>query len=139
MKFRNIILSAVMSVVMLGSCSSTQKTSETAVSSEPTTKQNVVFDADSAFSFVKAQCDFGARVPNTVAHRRCGDYLVAKLQGYGANVIVQEPVLTAYDGTKLNARNIIGEFAPDATRRLLLLAHWDCSFLRSVVSGSSMT
>lgn len=126
MKFRNIILSAVMSVVMLGSCSSTQKTSETAVSSEPTTNQNVVFDADSAYSFVKAQCDFGARVPNTEAHRRCGDYLVAKLQGYGANVIVQEPVLTAYDGTKLNARNIIGEFVPDATRRLLLLAHWDC-------------
>ena len=120
-----MILSAVMSVIMLGSCSSTQKSSDTSVKND-VVAERVEFNADSAYSFVKAQCDFGARVPNTEAHRRCGDYLVAKLQSFGANVIVQEPVLKAYDGTKLNARNIIGEFAPEASRRVLLLAHWDC-------------
>ena len=49
-----------------------------------------------------------------------------KLEKYGANVIVQSTILTAYDGTKLNARNIIGEFSPEKKRRILLLAHWDC-------------
>ena len=29
------------------------------------------FDADSAFSFVKAQTDFGPRVANTPAHKAC--------------------------------------------------------------------
>ena len=126
MKAKNIILSLALSAVMLGSCSSTNNSKETTTIKNEPVKESIVFNADSAYSFVKAQCDFGARVPNTEAHRKCGDYLVKKLQGYGANVITQEPILTAYDGTKLKARNIIGEFVPNASRRILLLAHWDC-------------
>ena len=125
MNARNIVLSAVLSAVMLGSCSSTHKSSGNASVENDTVTVVRKFDGDSAYAFVKAQCDFGARVPNSVAHRRCGDYLIDKLKSYGANVIVQSPVLTAFDGTKLNARNIIGEFAPENTRRILLLAHWD--------------
>lgn len=122
-KFFFIIL---LSVIMLGSCSSTNKNDSKSANdaAKPTTK--VVFNADSAFNFVKRQCDFGPRVPNSDAHRRCGDYFINTLTGYGANVIVQSPQLTAYDGTILNARNIIAEFAPEKKRRVLLLAHWDC-------------
>ena len=32
-----------------------------------------VFNADSAYSFVEAQVAFGPRVPNSDAHRACGD------------------------------------------------------------------
>lgn len=123
---RNILFSALLSAVILGSCSSTQKSSEKTTTDNDTITQTMVFNADSAYSFVKAQCDFGPRVPNTEAHRRCGDYLIDRLTTYGANVIVQEAVLTAYDGTPLQARNIIGEFAPEKERRILFLAHWDC-------------
>lgn len=111
---------------MLGSCSSTPKKEVQPVQTEKNTAPAMDFNADSAYAFVKAQCDFGSRVPNTKAHRQCGDYLAGKLAEYGANVIEQEPVLTAFDGTKLQARNIIGEFAPENKRRILLLAHWDC-------------
>ena len=38
------------------------------------------FKADSAFAYVKVQVDFGPRVPNTKAHRECGDYLISKLK-----------------------------------------------------------
>ena len=34
-------------------------------------------------------------------------------------------ILTAYDGTKLEARNIIGSFDPENSKRVLLFAHWD--------------
>ena len=38
------------------------------------------FSADSAFSYVKRQTDFGPRVPNTDAHRRAGDWIAATLR-----------------------------------------------------------
>ena len=84
------------------------------------------FNADSAYAFISAQCDFGPRVPGTKAHRLAGDYLAGKLRGYGATVTEQRMKLTTFDGTEIDARNIIGEFNASASRRILLLAHWDC-------------
>jgi hypothetical protein len=50
---------------------------------------------------------------------------VGELRRFGAEVYVQEMVLTAYDGTRLPCRNIIGAFNPEVKRRVLLFAHWD--------------
>jgi glutaminyl-peptide cyclotransferase len=83
------------------------------------------FNADSAYAFVKQQVDFGPRVPNTAAHKQCGDYLVATLKKYGFAVTEQAFTATTYDGKALNARNIIGSFNPEAGKRILLAAHWD--------------
>ncbi len=83
------------------------------------------FNADSAYSYIQAQADFGPRVPNTAAHRACGDYLAGKLQQFGAKVYNQYADLMAYDNTLLKARNIIGAYNPDSRRRVLLCAHWD--------------
>ncbi len=83
------------------------------------------FDADSAYQYVKSQVDFGPRVPNTAAHKACGEYLANKLEQFGAKVYNQQVDLTAYDGTLLKARNIIGAFNPEAKKRILLLSHWD--------------
>lgn len=83
------------------------------------------FHADSAYRYVKEQVDFGPRVPNTAAHRACGDYLIARLRQFGAKVYVQEADLVAYDNTILKGRNIIGAYNPDSRRRVLLCAHWD--------------
>ena len=83
------------------------------------------FNADSAYMFVKRQVDFGPRIPNSVAHIECGDYLVTKLKEFGAEVIEQKTTLKTYDGTELNARNIIGVYNPENKKRILLFAHWD--------------
>jgi Zn-dependent M28 family amino/carboxypeptidase len=83
------------------------------------------FNADSAYYFVKTQVDFGARVPNTEAHRQCAAYLSQTLKRFGAEVIEQRAVLTAFNGDKLNAVNIIGSFNPGSSNRVLLFAHWD--------------
>lgn len=84
-----------------------------------------VFYADSAYAFVQKQVDFGPRVPGTPEHAACAEYLSNKLESYGAEVIVQEATVTAYDGTQLPMKNIIGQFQPENKRRLLLFAHWD--------------
>ena len=83
------------------------------------------FCADSAFAHIAAQCSFGPRVPNSEAHRRCGDYIAATFRRYGATVGEQRADLTAYDGTVLKARNIIASYNPEADVRLLVCGHWD--------------
>lgn len=83
------------------------------------------FDADSAYQYVKAQVDFGPRIPNTAEHVACGNYLAKKLEEYGAKVTNQYADLTAYDGKILKARNIIGAYKPDLKKRVALFAHWD--------------
>ena len=84
-----------------------------------------VFNADSAFKFVKAQVDFGPRVPNSMAHQKCGDYLINSLKQFGLTVNVQSFDAKAYDGTYLKLRNIIASINPEAGQRILLAAHWD--------------
>ncbi len=83
------------------------------------------FNADSAYHFIEKQVSFGPRVPNTEAHRQCGDYLAEKLQEYGAKVEEQTFEAEAFDGTMLNLRNIIGTYRPKQQKRILLAAHWD--------------
>lgn len=119
------IIIAVTAVFSLVACSSAQKTTTSGDESADVSAP-VQFEGDSAFAMVKAQCDFGPRVPGTVAHRKAGDFLVAKLAEYGANVIEQKGNVTTFDGVTLEARNIIAEFNAEAERRILLLAHWDC-------------
>jgi Zn-dependent M28 family amino/carboxypeptidase len=84
-----------------------------------------VFNADSAYSFIKAQVDFGPRVPGTPAHAKCADYLVKKLQGYGFNVTVQNGTVRTYDKKQFNLKNIIAVFNPGAQSRIMLASHWD--------------
>ncbi len=83
------------------------------------------FSADSAYANVAAQVAFGPRVPNSAAHRACGDYLIAELTRRGLEVTVQEGKVRAYDGTLLDMRNIVGSYKPEAAERILLYAHWD--------------
>ena len=83
------------------------------------------FSADSAYAHIATQVGFGPRVPNSPGHVACGDWIVDRLEQYGADVTVQEARVTAFDGTKLDIRNIFGAFNPSERRRILLYAHWD--------------
>ena len=129
--YNKILLSFlfIASVILLASCNSCQsnKSANQAASvNEPSyTQLSPNFNSDSAFLYIKEQVDFGPRVPNSAAHLECGDYLVSKLNEFGADVTEQKVVLKTYDGISLNARNIIGVYNPDQKKRVLLFAHWD--------------
>ena len=85
----------------------------------------VRFIADSAFATIKAQCDFGPRVPNSEAHRRCGDYIAARFKALGLEVTEQKASLTAWDGNVLQTRNIIAAYRPELTDRIIICTHWE--------------
>ena len=83
------------------------------------------FNADSAYAFTKAQCDFGPRDMNSRGHDLCGEWIISKFKEYGCKVTTQTATLAGYDGTKLRSRNIMASINPEATTRILLCAHWD--------------
>ena len=83
------------------------------------------FVADSAYVFIENQVDFGPRYLSSPGWKKCGDFLVQKLQTYTPNVIEQKAPVTTYDGKNHELRNIIASFNPEKNNRILLCAHWD--------------
>jgi hypothetical protein len=126
--FRQLCLLALLATtgmtVACGNSARSQQTEAEEAAKRPDVKAPE-FDADSAYQYIAAQAAFGPRVPNTVAHQRCGDYLASQLQAFGAKVYNQYADLTAYDGTLLHARNIIGAYRPESRKRVMLCSHWD--------------
>lgn len=85
------------------------------------------FDESKAFRFLEEQCEFGARVPNSEAHRQCAEYLYNKLAS--TTDICRSQKFEYYDqkrGDTLYLTNLIASFNPDNSQRILLCAHWDC-------------
>ena len=110
------------SLILFTSCAQKANENTTASVSAPL---KVEFNADSCYSYLANQVAFGPRVPNTKAHKECAKYLVSTLESFADTVITQDVNLTAFDGTKLESRNIIASFNPASKNRIMLCAHWD--------------
>jgi Zn-dependent M28 family amino/carboxypeptidase len=75
---------------------------------------------------VERQVGFGPRVPGSAAHDRAVRYLARTLERHGARVSLQSfQVDDPYGAQPLRLINIVGSFAPERTRRLMLCAHYD--------------
>ncbi|MGQ0828723.1 MAG: M28 family peptidase [Bacteroidota bacterium] len=83
------------------------------------------FNSDSAYTYIKAQVDFGPRVPGTPSHTKCADYLVAKLKSFGFEVMVQKGTVQTHDKKQFTLKNIIASLKPETQSRILLCSHWD--------------
>jgi hypothetical protein len=110
-------------VVLAWSCSSPEEKTE--VETKATAKPYPTFSADSAYAFVQKQVDFGPRVPETEAHEATKNWLLSKFEGYGFTVQTQDFEAKTYDGLTWDLSNIIASYNPQATKRILLAAHWD--------------
>lgn len=83
------------------------------------------FDGDRALQYIRTQLDFGPRIPGTEGHARMAAWLDSTLRSRADTVMVQSWDHTTVDGKVLPMRNFIARFNPQATTRLLFLAHWD--------------
>ena len=120
----SMVIALTAGMLLTVSCNSCQSGKKSVVA-EVYQPQSPAFIADSAYRYVEAQVAFGPRVPGTSAHEACGDYLAGKLTSFGAVVTEQRAEVTHYDGRELPIRNIIGSYAPEQEKRVLLFAHWD--------------
>ena len=119
-----MVLAALMTACgSTGSSTTIEATSDTTAATAAVGRAQ--FNGDAAYELTRQQCDFGPRVPATSAHAKCADWLIATLKTSCDTVILQTgTVQTATQGA-LGIKNIIGIINPDASQRLLLLAHWD--------------
>ncbi len=124
MKFNKNLIFFVL-LLIISACKSNTKTGTESSQEEVKLVPTPSFNADSAYLFIEKQVKFGPRIPNTTAHIKTGDYLVATLKQFGCEVIEQKFKPVTYDGKVLNARNIIGSLNPQASKRILLASHWD--------------
>ncbi|RNL54717.1 M28 family peptidase [Pedobacter jejuensis] len=106
-------------------CKNEKKTEQTETVAQEIKLVSPEFNADSAFAYTKAQVDFGPRIPGTIAHQKCADYLVSKLKSFGAEVKLQGAKTTTYDGKSFQLKNILASFNPENKNRVLITAHWD--------------
>ncbi len=126
MKLINLTLLILLAAGCAGNATTAGAASETADADTAAVGEWPSFNADSAYRYVAEQVAFGPRVPGTAAHDRCRDYLVSKLNAFGADtVFVQKGMVTAFDGTRLPLANIMARFNTGASRRILIAAHYD--------------
>ena len=125
MKMKKYIITIIIAL-LVASCGDKQNIGNEA--NKKAEKKNIIvpqFSGDSAFQFVKAQTDFGPRVPETEAHDLCAQWLVERLSEYADTVFVQDFRTRIYNGNSMNGQNIIASFHPEAAKRIVLCAHWD--------------
>src|SRR5256712_10983577 len=88
-------------------------------------KAPVEFNGRTALAYVERQMSFGPRIPNKPGHQQEADWLLAELRARADTVIVQEIGHRLRNGEVLHLRNFFARFRPQATERVLFLAHWD--------------
>jgi hypothetical protein len=88
-------------------------------------RQIPVFNRDSAYAFIEAQLAFGPRNPGSSGIKACRDWMVSKMESYGAEVIRQKFKAKIHDGNVFPSENLIGQFNPDNRNRIILAAHYD--------------
>src|SRR5690349_12874277 len=88
-------------------------------------RPQTAFSGDASMGYVRAQLDFGPRVPGTPAARRTGDWIIAQMKQRADTVIVQSWTHVTAKGDTLPLRNILARINPSATQRVLYVTHWD--------------
>lgn len=88
-------------------------------------KSPVEFSGRTALTYVQRQMSFGPRIPNKPGHQQEADWLLTELRARADTVIVQEITHRLRNGDVLHLRNFFARFRPEATERVLFLAHWD--------------
>ncbi len=83
------------------------------------------FCADTAMSYIRAQCDFGPRAPRLYAHDACAKWIAATFRRHGATIVEDHATLTGWDGQQLPCLNIGASLWPEKADRVLFTAHYD--------------
>jgi len=124
MKIKNIYILLFLGAIIFASCANDTKPAP--VADKPKARAKVpVFQADSAYTYLTKQLDFGFRVPGTDEHEACKDWLVEKLKSFGLKVKVQKFKTKIFTGAEMPGFNIIAQHNPDHEQRVIVGAHWD--------------
>jgi glutaminyl-peptide cyclotransferase len=97
------------------------------------------FDAETAVIRVQEQVAFGPRIPGTPGHSEMAGWLDSLSNAAAHSTVVQRWTHLSADGDSLPLVNVIARFNPEATRRILYLAHWDTRPVADAATSSDST
>jgi hypothetical protein len=83
------------------------------------------FDGEAAYRYAGIQVAFGPRVPGTPAWQKAGDWIADAMRTRADTVIQQRWMHVLANGDSIPMRNILAQFRPSATDRVLYVTHWD--------------
>lgn len=97
-------------------------------SAKELTLQEIPFNGERAYKYLKEICAIGPRVTNSPGMKQQQDLLIQHFKALGATVTLQE--FKARQGGRPNGKltpmaNLIVEWHPDRKERILLAAHYD--------------
>ena len=131
-RFVSVIRSTVFVVVtsLLSSC---------VVESEPVgpTPGSPAFEGAVAMGHVQTQVGFGPRIPGTEGHEAQLSWMLKLMREHAAAVVVDTFTHVTTNGDTLGLTNLLGRFAPEHSRRIVILAHWDTRPISDQASDSA--
>ena len=83
------------------------------------------FNGESALELVRAQVAFGPKVPGTEGHARQLEWMLERLEALAPVLQADSFQHVTAAGDSLDLVNVMARFAPDESRRILVLTHWD--------------
>lgn len=113
------------STILMWSCKNDKPSTASSLQKTPPNITVPAFNRDSAFAYVQRQVEFGPRNLGSSGHTACKEWIVTKLNEFGAEVNEQNFTAELYTGDSFSATNILAYINPDHSRRILIAAHWD--------------
>jgi len=83
------------------------------------------FDGVAAMALVEQQMSFGPRVPGTPGHEAQLRWMIDRLASIAPVMVADTFEHVTASGDSLTLVNVLTRFRPEASRRVLLLTHWD--------------
>ena len=83
------------------------------------------FSGSQALAYARTQLEFGPRIPGTPGHAAMAAWLDSIARTKADTVVVQRWWHTTLRGDSIPQVNVIARFNPEASARVLYLAHWD--------------
>ena len=120
------MLSRALLLVGLAACSGEQASVNAGPGADSLAlRAAAAFDGAASMRYLHTALGFGTRVPGSPGHRATGDWIVTEMRARGATVTEQRWTHTTRGGAAVPMRNIIAQWNPAASQRVLYVTHWD--------------
>ena len=85
----------------------------------------IEFNKTQAYEDIRTQLDFGYRVPGTVEHNACADWICSELQPVTDEVVTHNFSLPVPEDDPIHCQNILGKLNTNESNIIIISAHWD--------------
>ncbi len=88
-------------------------------------EQILLFNETNAYDFISSQLDIGYRVPGTVEHDICADWIREQIDPTVDSVLTHNFTIQKEGQVAYECQNILGKLNTDKEKIVILGAHWD--------------